>query len=105
VSEEMRHLYRSRENRWIAGVCGGLGEYLNMDPTVMRVLLMIFGFVGLSKTQARLHNRMVPLVSGLYALAAGSGILGYLISCILIPVAPTGAGTELSAEPGVATAS
>lgn len=36
-----KRLTRSATNRMIAGVCGGLGEYLNMDPTVVRVLLVI----------------------------------------------------------------
>lgn len=38
-----RKLYRSLVNRRIAGVCGGLGEYLNIDPTVIR-LLFVLGF-------------------------------------------------------------
>ena len=45
----MKRLYRSRADRRIAGVCGGLAEYLEMDPTVIRliaVLILIFtGFV------------------------------------------------------------
>lgn len=46
---EPRKLYRSRTNRSIAGICGGLGEFFNVDVTVMRLLmlfLIIFG--GLS---------------------------------------------------------
>ena len=31
-----KKLYRSRENRMLAGVCGGIAEYLEMDPTVIR---------------------------------------------------------------------
>lgn len=41
---------RSRTNRKIAGVCGGLGEYFNIDPTLIRILflgLLIFGGGGL----------------------------------------------------------
>jgi phage shock protein C len=50
-------------NRWIAGVCGGLGEYFGLDPTAVRV-----GYVLLS------------------VLSAGfPGILVYLIMWILIP--------------------
>jgi phage shock protein PspC (stress-responsive transcriptional regulator) len=36
-------LYRSKSNRMIAGVCAGLGDYLNIDPTIIR-LLFVLGF-------------------------------------------------------------
>jgi phage shock protein C len=48
--ETTRRLYRSKSNRKLAGVCGGLGEYLGADPTVIRVLfivLAVFGGAGL----------------------------------------------------------
>ena len=53
-----KKLYRSRTNRWIAGVCGGIGEYLNIDPTIIRILAII-----------------IP----------GFGWLAYLICAIIIP--------------------
>ena len=37
-------LYRSRENRWIAGICGGIGKHLNIDPIIIRILWILFGF-------------------------------------------------------------
>ena len=40
-------LERSRTNRVIGGVCGGLGEYLDIDPTFIRVAMVILGFGGL----------------------------------------------------------
>ena len=40
---EVKTLTRSKSNRMIAGVCAGLGDYLNMDPTVIR-LLFVLGF-------------------------------------------------------------
>jgi phage shock protein C len=40
-----RRLHRSRNNRWIGGVCGGLAEYLNMDPTLVRVLVVLIAVV------------------------------------------------------------
>ena len=45
-------LYRSKKDRKISGVCGGIGEFVNMDPTVIRVLWVILsilstGFPGL----------------------------------------------------------
>jgi phage shock protein C len=48
--ETTHKLYRSKNNRKLAGVCGGLGEYLGADPTVIRVLfivLAVFGGAGL----------------------------------------------------------
>jgi len=44
-----KRLYRSRTNRWIAGVCGGIGEYFNIDPIIIRILAIIipgFGWVA-----------------------------------------------------------
>ena len=48
--DEPRKLYRSRSKRILAGVCGGLGEYFNVDATLIRVLfvvLAVFGGAGL----------------------------------------------------------
>jgi len=48
--EEPRKLYRSRSQRMIAGVCGGLADYFNIDATLVRVLfllLAVFGGTGL----------------------------------------------------------
>jgi phage shock protein C len=48
--EEPRKLYRSRDQRMIAGVCGGLADYFNIDATLVRVLfllLAVFGGTGL----------------------------------------------------------
>ncbi len=45
---ETKHLYRSRENRVFAGVCGGLGEYMGVDPVVLRVIwTLIVIFTGI----------------------------------------------------------
>ncbi len=44
-----RRLTRSTADRRIAGVCGGIAKYLNIDPTVVRILFLIsiiFGFIG-----------------------------------------------------------
>ena len=43
-----KKLYRSRQNRMLGGICGGIGEYLNVDPTVVRLLWVLFTFVGAS---------------------------------------------------------
>jgi len=43
---DYRRLYRSRTDRKIAGVCGGLAQYLNVDPTVVRIIFLILLFIG-----------------------------------------------------------
>lgn len=45
MTEEVRRLYRTRNERVIGGVCGGLGKYLGMDPTVVRLLFVLGLFV------------------------------------------------------------
>ena len=67
-----RHLYRSTKNRMLAGVAGGLAEYFNLDPTVVRVLL----FLAL-------------LTMGPF------GLLGYGVLAFLIPPAPPSGTTQL----------
>ena len=44
MSTEYKRLYRSRHDRMIGGVCGGLAQYFHMDPTVVR-LLAVLGLV------------------------------------------------------------
>ena len=41
-----KKLYRSPDNRMIGGVCGGLAEYLGVDPTVVRLIMALITFVG-----------------------------------------------------------
>jgi phage shock protein PspC (stress-responsive transcriptional regulator) len=36
-----KRFYRSREDRWITGVCGGLGEYFNIDPVLIRIVFIV----------------------------------------------------------------
>ena len=47
----MKTLYRSTKNKKIAGVCGGLAEYFDLDPTIIRIIAVILllpgGFPGL----------------------------------------------------------
>ena len=45
----MKRLYRSRSNRVLAGVCGGIGEYFDIDPVIVRILAIVipgFGWVA-----------------------------------------------------------
>lgn len=65
--EEMKmekRLYKSKTNRMIDGVCGGIAEYFNIDPTIVRLGWVIF------------------------SLAGGSSVLAYIIALIIIPEGP-----------------
>ncbi|QAT62323.1 MULTISPECIES: PspC domain-containing protein [Tissierellales] len=57
-----RKIYRSKDNKIISGVCGGLGEYFNVDPSIMRLLWIILAFV-----------------------TAGFAIIAYFICALVIP--------------------
>lgn len=59
-----KRLYRSRIDRKLAGVCGGIAEYFGVDPVLIRLLWVFF------------------------TLAAGGGILAYLIAWLVVPEAP-----------------
>ena len=63
--KQYKKLYRSSTNRVIAGVCGGIGEYLNIDPTVVRLLCTVT-----------------------IICTAGTGILLYVLGWLIIPAAP-----------------
>ena len=41
-----KRLMRSRRDSWIGGVCGGIGDYLNLDPVFIRVIFLVFLFTG-----------------------------------------------------------
>ena len=60
----MKKLYRSRRNRMIGGVCGGIAEYFNIDPVIVRVAAVALFFMG------------------------GSALLAYVIGLIVIPSEP-----------------
>jgi len=62
----MKKLYRSSTDRKIAGVCAGLAEYFNIDPTIVRVIFVLLLLPG-----------------GL------PGLLPYLLLWIIIPVTPS----------------
>ena len=59
-----KKLYRSNVNKMVAGVCGGIAEYFDLDPTLIRLGWVVFCVLG------------------------GSGILAYLIAAIVIPQNP-----------------
>jgi phage shock protein C len=46
ASKMAKRLYRSKKDRKIAGVCGGVAEYFEIDPTIVRVLWIASCFIG-----------------------------------------------------------
>jgi phage shock protein PspC (stress-responsive transcriptional regulator) len=46
MNNESKRLYRSRSERMIGGVCGGIGKYLEIDPTVIRLLFLLLAFLS-----------------------------------------------------------
>ena len=64
MAEGRKKLYRSRDERWLVGVCGGIGEYFDIDATVIRVLFVLAAFI------------------------LGGGLWIYLILWIIMPLDP-----------------
>ena len=58
---EPKRLYRSNSNKMVCGVCAGVAEYINLDPTIIRLLWVLFGFTGF-------------------------GVLAYLVAAIIMPL-------------------
>ncbi|MDO9550760.1 MAG: PspC domain-containing protein, partial [Methanoregula sp.] len=58
----MKRLYRSKNQRMLGGVCGGIGEHINVDPTVIRLVWAV-----------------------LTLLSVGIGIIAYIIAWVIIP--------------------
>lgn len=61
MSSEYRRLYRSRKERMLFGVCGGLGEYFKIDPTLVRLAFVIATLLG------------------------GPGLIAYVVLLIVVP--------------------
>jgi phage shock protein PspC (stress-responsive transcriptional regulator) len=72
TGREPRRLYQSRDERMIAGVCGGIAEYFGIDPVIVRVIAVALVFAG------------------------GAGLLAYLAAWLLVP----DEGTDPSERPG-----
>jgi phage shock protein C len=64
MDNNKKRLYRSKDEKMLCGVCGGIAEYFDMDPTIVRLIT-----VGL-------------------ALFAGGGVIAYLLAALIIPVNP-----------------
>ena len=61
--EANKRLYRSNRNKMICGVCGGVAEYFNIDPTIVRLVFAILAF-------------------------SWKGLLIYFLEAIIIPMEP-----------------
>lgn len=60
---DSKKLYRSQHNKMIAGVCGGLGDFFNIDATIIRLVWAIF-------------------------CLSGAGIIAYILAAVIMPVEP-----------------
>ena len=60
----MKKLYRSNQDKMLAGVCGGIAEYFDIDPTVVRVIWAVLSLTG------------------------GAGLIAYIICILLMPENP-----------------
>jgi len=63
----MKKLYLSDTNKKIGGVCGGLGEYFDIDPTLVRVVFILIALLSL-----------------------GLGVIAYILIWMIIPRKPKG---------------
>ncbi len=63
--DERKRLYKSRNTKMICGVCAGIADYFNIDPSIVRVLWAVL------------------------ALAAGTGVLAYIACAIILPEGDT----------------
>jgi len=59
----MKKLYRSEDDKILGGVCGGLGEYFDIDPTIVRLIFVLLGLQG-------------------------SGVILYIVAWFLVPIKP-----------------
>ena len=71
----MKKLYRSETNKRIAGVCGGIGEMLDIDPTIIRIVMVV-----------------LALTTGIFPF-----LVGYILAWILFPLGKA-ATTQSSAS-------
>lgn len=62
MGNDYKKLVRSKTNRTICGVCGGIGEYLNVDPTLIR---LIWVFCSMA--------------------SCGTGLIVYLVAALIVP--------------------
>ena len=74
MTNQKRRLYRNQTNKVIDGVCSGLGEYLNVDTTVVRLLWILLTLFG------------------------GAGVIAYILAYFIIPAKPNEIGEPISSQ-------
>ena len=63
-SKDIKRVYRSKKNKMLAGVCGGIAEYFDVDPVLVRLLFVMLALMGFA------------------------GIILYLVAWLIIPESP-----------------
>lgn len=71
----MKKLYKSRNEKMFAGVCGGIAEYFDLDPVLVRVLFILFTFIG------------------------GTAIIAYIVGMIVMPFPPAEIAGDAETSP------
>ena len=64
MNKQIRKLYRNTNDKVIAGVCSGIGDYLRLDPVLVRLLMIAFAFAG------------------------GAGLAVYIVAWVIVPASP-----------------
>jgi phage shock protein C len=64
--ENMKRLYRSSTDKKIAGVCGGIAEHMDIDPTIVRLLIVVLGLI----------TGVIPFC------------IGYIVAWVMVPPKP-----------------
>ena len=77
---ESKRLYRSVKNKVLCGVCGGIGEYFNVDPVIIR---LIWALLMLLQPWRHLFHSFMG-----FSLVTGSIVI-YIIAAVIIPQAPS----------------
>jgi phage shock protein C len=70
-----KRLFRSRTEKMVGGVCGGLADYLDIDPTIIRIVWVVVTLMG------------------------GAGLLAYLVMWIVVPLEPESGAPVAGAPP------
>ncbi|MEM4436396.1 MAG: PspC domain-containing protein [Thermosphaera sp.] len=73
---EIKRLYKSKSNRVLCGVCGGIGHYVNIDPTIVRLLWVLITI-----------------------LSPPAGLILYIVACIIVPDEPVAQKSGVTIQP------
>lgn len=76
MNKPVKRLTRSRDDKWLGGVCGGLAEYTGVDANLIRIIVAVCTLLG-----------------------AGSLIIAYIVSLFLIPLEDKGTVAQAPSDP------